>query len=525
MSHTPSDDIKADESRVEKSDISEVEDKGAAVLGGDRIVVTEEDSKRICRKIDTRLLTLLSWVYFLQILDKVIIGYAAVFGLKTDTGLVGDQYSSVGAIGYWAQMGAQPIGAYVLVKFPVRVIMPVIVFFWGCALCGMAGSHNFTGLMISRFFLGWFEALCLPLFSLITSQWYRRVEQPMRVATWYGTNGVASMLGSLLAWALSFIVTDKMHNYQILFTLTGGVTCITGISLWFLLDNGPADARFLSPEDRLKAVERLRSNNTGLGGNTTFKWRQVFELFTEFKGLMWFGMTLLVNVGASTSTVFGPLILKGLLKFDARTTMLLNIPFGALQLAIIFFASWVAGRYKLRSAIFAAAMVPVVAGCAILFAVPRDLKYKGALLTGYYFLSFLYGANPLIVSWIISNTGGASKKAASMALYNFASSMAHVFSPYIFKAEDEPEYIPGLRIVMIIFCVLIGLVGLTAANLFWLNKQKEKQRVANGKPAKLKDLSMAHHFDNTDNVDDKKLGENAFLDMTDRENDEFIYVL
>ncbi|KAH8836106.1 putative allantoate permease [Flagelloscypha sp. PMI_526] len=521
MSHTPT---PADANKVEESRIERML-QPADVVDGERIVVTEEDSKRICRKIDIHLLTLLSWIYFLQILDKVIIGYAAVFGLKKDTGLHGDQYSSVGSIGYWAQMGAQPIGAYVLVKFPVRVIMPVIVFFWGCSLCGMAAAHNFTGLMVSRFFLGWFEALCLPLFSLITSQWYRRAEQPMRVATWYGTNGLASMLGSLLAWALSFIVTDKMHNYQIMFTLTGGVTCLTGIALWWLLDNGPGEARFLSPEDRLKAVERLRANNTGIGGTETFKWRQVLEAFMEFKTLMWFGMTLLVNVGASTSTVFGPLILQGLLKFDSRRTMLLNIPFGAMQILVIFFGSWFAGRFKLRSTILAAVLVPVVAGCAILFAVPRDLKYQGALLTGYYFLAFLYGANPLIISWLISNTGGASKKSACIAVYNFASSMAHVFAPYIFQDSEAPEYIRSLKIVMIIFCILIGLVGFTAADLFWLNKKKEKERVANGKPAKLKDLSMTRKFDNAENVDDTKLGTNAFVDMTDKENDEFIYVL
>lgn len=35
----------------------------------------------------------LIWVYFLQILDKSIIGYSTVFGLKTDAGLVGDQVS------------------------------------------------------------------------------------------------------------------------------------------------------------------------------------------------------------------------------------------------------------------------------------------------------------------------------------------------------------------------------------------------------------------------------------------------
>ncbi|KAL0574284.1 hypothetical protein V5O48_007674 [Marasmius crinis-equi] len=511
---TPEDD-KVEEVRVESTTHG---------VGEERIVVTDEDSRRIVRKTDLYMLTLLCWVYFLQILDKVIIGYAAVFGLKTDAHLVGNQYSSVGSVGYYAQMAAQLIGAYVLVKFPVKIVMPAIVFLWGCALCGMAGSTNFTGLMVSRFFLGWFEALCIPLFSMITASWYRRVEQPMRVACWYSTNGIASMIGSLLAYGLSFIKTGKMHNYQILFTMTGCITCLTGIAIYFVIDNSPAEARFLSPEDRLKAVERLRSNNTGLVAHK-FKWRQVLEVCTEIRALLFFGMTLIVNMGASTSTVFGPLILQGLVGFGPRQTMLMNIPFGFLQFVIIMFSSWIAVKYKTRSIILAAAMAPVVAGVALLYAVPRVESNTGPLLTGYYLISFLFSANPLLISWIISNVAGQSKKATYMALYNFASSFAHIFNPYLFDAKTAPDYLPGLRSVMIVFCVLILLVGLTALDLAWLNKRKEHQRVRNGKPAKLKDLSMTHKFDNSETVDDQKLGENAFRDMTDKENDEFIYVL
>lgn len=44
---------------------------------------------------------------------------------------------------------------------------------------------------------------------------------------WYGTNGVASMLGSLLAWALSFIVSPVLYVYQILFLTVGLATVIT----------------------------------------------------------------------------------------------------------------------------------------------------------------------------------------------------------------------------------------------------------------------------------------------------------
>jgi hypothetical protein len=57
--------------------------------------------------------------------------------------------------------------------------------------------------------------------------WYRRHEQPVRIALWYGTNGVASMLGSLLAYGLSFIVSPVLYVYQILFLTVGLATVIT----------------------------------------------------------------------------------------------------------------------------------------------------------------------------------------------------------------------------------------------------------------------------------------------------------
>jgi hypothetical protein len=42
------------------------------------------------------------------------------------------------------------------------------------------------------------------------------------------------------------------------------------------LDNNPATAKFLTPQERLWAVERLRSNNTGVE-TKEIKWNQVLE--------------------------------------------------------------------------------------------------------------------------------------------------------------------------------------------------------------------------------------------------------
>lgn len=73
-------------------------DKAAALLAqaeidGHRITVTPEDNQRVLRRIDLVILPILLSVYGLQSLDKTSLSYASVFGLITDTHLVGQQYS------------------------------------------------------------------------------------------------------------------------------------------------------------------------------------------------------------------------------------------------------------------------------------------------------------------------------------------------------------------------------------------------------------------------------------------------
>ncbi|KAI2315187.1 hypothetical protein LOZ01_005735 [Ophidiomyces ophidiicola] len=170
--------------------------------------------KRIRRKTDKVILAILVWVYFLQILDKSILGYGAVFGLQEDTQLRGNQYSVVGSIAAMAQLAWQPFSMVLIVTVPHRVLMPSLVLCWGAAQVGMAACRNYAGLLATRFLLGLFEGGCLPLFSIITSQWYRRAEQPLRVAAWYGTNGLATIVASSLSYGLGHIPSETLKSWQ-----------------------------------------------------------------------------------------------------------------------------------------------------------------------------------------------------------------------------------------------------------------------------------------------------------------------
>jgi MFS family permease len=381
---------------------------------------------------------------------------------------------------------------------------------------------SFGGLVATRFLLGLFEAGCLPLFSLITSQWYRRSEQPIRVAAWYSTNGLATMFASILSFGLGHITSTSVHAWQIIFIFVGIMTCLTAPFVYWLVDSDVASARFFDEREKAMAIERLRANQTGTGSNE-FKWAHVWEMFYDVKSYLFLAMTLLLNIGAAVTNAFGPTLIANF-GFDKYVTALLNMPFGALQFICILVASYAAAKWKFKAPVLAAFMVPVVAGLAMLYAEGISSTFRQPVaLTGYYLLAFLFGGNPLIVSWMVANTAGQTKKSAVMSLFNAGSAAGNIIGPLLFDSKDKPHYIPGVKATLGVFCALIGVIGIQVFVLLSLNKVRQKQRVANGKPAVIVDTSMQDKYQAYGSGNDV-LGQNALLDLTDYKNDEFVYV-
>lgn len=58
------------------------------------------ESKALRRKIDLLLLPFLCLIYFAQYLDKTLLNYASVMGLRTDTHLTTQEYANLGTIFY-----------------------------------------------------------------------------------------------------------------------------------------------------------------------------------------------------------------------------------------------------------------------------------------------------------------------------------------------------------------------------------------------------------------------------------------
>ncbi|KAE8373879.1 major facilitator superfamily domain-containing protein [Aspergillus bertholletiae] len=486
--------------------------------------LTDEQNIRIRNKTDRTILTLLTWIYFLQVFDKAVLSTSALFGLQEDTNLTGNQYSLIGSIAAIAQLAWQPFSAWLIVKVPPRILMPTMVLGWGVAEACIAACHNFGTLITARFFLGLFEAGCLPLFTYLTGIWYRRSEQPLRIAIWNGMNGVATMAAAAISYGLGHIQSELLRPWQTIFLFAGLLTIISAPLVYWKLDNDITVARFLTEEERVLGVERLRVNQTGQI-NHEFKWSHVIEMVLEPKSWLWVAMVILPNMGSGMTSVFGTLIIKGF-GFDSFQTSLLNIPFGAMQCIVIVVSCWAATKARLKSAVLIAFTVPAIVGTAMLYGLNRNASDRPALLVAYYLCACLFAANPLILAWAIGNTAGATKKSTMLSLIQAGVSAGALAGPLLFTSDQTPRYLPGIRAVLGIFIALIGAAVIQVLNLMFLNKLHKKRRVANGKSAEIVDQSMQTSVNATskDKGQEQTLEDVATRDLTDRENDEFIYI-
>lgn len=174
---------------------AQLDDNYALYKAEDAQNIDPTEAKRVLRKIDLQILPILFVTYLLQYLDKNGINYASVYGLQKGTNLHGQDYSWLSSIFYFGYLIAQYPSGYFCQRLPIGKVLSFTTIAWGVILITTPACHNFAGIAVNRFLLGAVESTINPGFILIMSMWYTTSEQPLRLESYYCTNGVATMVG------------------------------------------------------------------------------------------------------------------------------------------------------------------------------------------------------------------------------------------------------------------------------------------------------------------------------------------
>lgn len=222
-------------------------------------------------------------------------------GIREDANLTPSQYSWLDSIVYFGYLAGEVPATFFMQRVPLRPYMACMMMIWGVVVAMHAVCHDFASLAAVRFLLGFIEVCTAPVAIYLTGIWYTKSEQVTRVAIWFSTSGWAACFGAFMAWALN---QANSFKWQGLFVLYGGLTFALGFMVLLFLASSPTDASWLSEEEKIIALERVRGNKTG-----TEVWKynigQLKETFVDIRFYIVF--ILLVSLGLPNGgvTAFG----------------------------------------------------------------------------------------------------------------------------------------------------------------------------------------------------------------------------
>ncbi|QRV76049.1 major facilitator superfamily transporter [Ceratobasidium sp. AG-Ba] len=494
------------------------------VAGADNRELDPQEARRLRNKIDLVILPLLFALYILQFVDKGTLGASGVLGIIADNHLSNDEFNTLGSafyIGKFCYIVFAYPHSWALQRFPVAKYLAANLFLWAVLMGLHPLCKNFGGLFALRFLLGASEGCITNGVMLITSMFYTRREVGERIGWTFQCNGVGTIISGFLSFAVSHADPQKKPNrWQMLMIIYAGITLI--IATWFLaiFPDSPITARFLTKEEKINAVKRIQENQSGIE-TKTWKRSQLIEAFTDVKTWLFFLFAAVSNLQNGYGTQY-QLIIKSF-GFTTLQTTLLNIPSGATMIISITTSTILLRRYpNARAWIAIGFLFPSILGAILLMTIPWGNRV--GLLCAYYVLN-LGGAPAFVMclGWVTVTTAGHTKKLAVNAIFLVGYSLGQILCTQFWRAQYKPRnYVPwGINLAS-----YVGDIILILSIRYVLQKENKRRDAlqASGNAAYEEHEGYVERTDSDGRVVRQKV-DRGLLDMTDRENLSFRYVL
>ncbi|KAK8079162.1 major facilitator superfamily transporter [Apiospora phragmitis] len=472
----------------------------ASVIGGEVQNVheeySEEEYKKLKRKVDKYLLPLMWFCYGIQQTDKTSIGTQATFGLREDTGLVGQQYSWLTTIFYITYMIFEFPSNILLQRYKMGRTLSCYMICWGVVVLSIGFTQNFTHLIVLRALQGVFECCISPGFILVIGSWYTTREHASRSLVFQSANAGFGVVAHLILYGIGTVQHQHPERqvWRYMSYFLGSLTIAVGC-LCLLLLGTPSEVRWLSPREKQVANARIRANNTGHDqtGIKRWKWKQARECLAD--PTFWFAgvNAFLSSVPNGGLTTFSS-IMNTSFGFTNLQVILLDIPRSVFSVLWFVFIGLVTSRKQnLRMYFMMFSVVPPFAGFLVMALLPNEPQYKWTKWGGYFMtVPFVIG---MFLAWTLipSNIAGRTKEDTNLVLH-----------------LRRPRYVPGTTACGVCFGLEFLLILVWRILLVMRNKRRAKR---------LQELGISEE----ERVErGKQLGEQ---DATDFENIYFRYTM
>ncbi|OJJ96084.1 hypothetical protein ASPACDRAFT_1907172 [Aspergillus aculeatus ATCC 16872] len=457
------------------------------------------DLRALRRKIDFRLIPFMFCCYVLQFLDKVMLNYAAVMGMKKDLGLAGNEYTNTATWFFLAYLIAEVPNTYCLQKAPAAKWLGANVTLWGVAAAASAAATNYPTLLTARVFLGIFEATIGPSLMLISSQYYTKSEQAPRFTFWYNGLGVAQIIGGLISFGFQHVEHAAMAGWRIMFLVIGLVTVVIGVLTFLLIPDTPMEATWLSDDEKVALLQHVSVNQTGVWSRK-FNFKQIWEAVLDVQLWLLTLITILISVSSGVVTSYSATLIASF-GYPGPISALLNMPSGVVSIFFTLLVGIGIRKTSHRWAWNILCTIPGIIGGALLSFLPKS--DKAGVLIGIYLVNAIVATLPILYQWTMANCAGHTKRAFGSALVAGSFSVGNIIGPQTFQARDAPEYRPAKIAVLATQAAAAVMSAVLFAYYKWENRRRDRKY---GK------------------VEDAMVEEAKWAGLTDKQNSRFRYV-
>ncbi|KAH6704245.1 major facilitator superfamily domain-containing protein [Leptodontidium sp. MPI-SDFR-AT-0119] len=407
----------------------------------------KQETRRIMRKIDFRLIPLLSVLYLMAFLDRSNIGNAKIAGMSEDLNLYGMRYNIALTV-FFVPYALFEIPSNIVLKLlRPSIWISILCFCWGLVMTLMGLVNTYKGLVIARFFLGMAEAGFFPAATFLLTIWYQRYEVQRRMAVFYAAASLSGAFSGLLAYAIEKMDgLSGLAGWKWIFILEGLLPVIVSFSLYFILPDNPQTASFLTPEEREFVVNRI-AYQTGVGsGNITnsdkMSKKYIIAGFSDWKVWMAIVPFLACSIGVYGFTATVPTVVRQL-GYSSANAQLMTIPIYVAGMGTTLIAAWWSDRIQQRTPFIMGGFTFAVVGFIGELAIPHP-KFPGVT---YFFLFFiaigLFSPFTCIVTLVANNSAPSSKRAVAMAVLISIGNLGGICGSNVYFAAQAPRYPAG----------------------------------------------------------------------------------
>lgn len=284
-------------------------------------------TKKLVRKIDTRLLPFLVVMYLLNFLDRANLAQARQGDLEKDLGMTGTDFNLATSIFFVGYLLMQLPSNMLITRVRPSLYLTTAMMLWGAVSACNAATHKFSELVVVRFFLGFVEAPFFPGAVFLMSSWYSRAELTRRMSYFYSGNALANMFGGIIGASVldNMDMAQGIAGWRWLFILEGVITIGVAFVGIVVLPDYPGTTKWLSEEERAFAQWRLKRDiNEDDEATATSVWGGAKLALLDYR-LYLFVLLQHLSLLSQTFQYFFPSIV-GTLGYGKIETLWLTVP-------------------------------------------------------------------------------------------------------------------------------------------------------------------------------------------------------